>query len=195
MAETFYAHLEFAGKHGWSVNLPFLCTRCGKCCTIENFLTAGPLSGAPEQNPDAHAKSNRLYQKMGDLWAQNETEYDRYIAGSSCPFLTEEDCSIYEIRPEGCRRFPKTAFGMLTTDCEALIRFKRQRATLKKGRSTTETSHHTVEKGEVGEGPIKSVEFTEKQYQTCVQKLNKIGITNDELTLFKCFNQLKRQTT
>ena len=42
MVETFYLHLEFIGKNGrWSIDLPFVCNKCGVCCTLDDFLTAG----------------------------------------------------------------------------------------------------------------------------------------------------------
>jgi len=27
MVDTFYLHLEFKGKNGWSINLPFMCIK------------------------------------------------------------------------------------------------------------------------------------------------------------------------
>ncbi|MCW4018992.1 MAG: YkgJ family cysteine cluster protein [Candidatus Bathyarchaeota archaeon] len=191
MVETVYVHLEFADKTGgWSINLPFLCTQCGKCCILEDFLTAGPIKGTPETHPEAHAKANRLYKKLGDLWAQNEAEYDKHVASTPCPFLADNRCSIYEIRPEGCRQFPNTLFGMESTDCEALTRFKKQLAALKKGRKCTETYHHTGKTQETSaENQIRPTKFTQKQYQACITKLRKAEATNDEAALFESFNQ------
>ncbi|MCW4009131.1 MAG: YkgJ family cysteine cluster protein [Candidatus Bathyarchaeota archaeon] len=188
MVDTFYVHLEFPGKNGWSINLPFLCTRCGKCCTLENFLTAGPLKGTPKKRPDVHAAAKQLYTEMGDLWAKNEAEYDRHIAQTPCPFLANNTCSIYEIRPDGCRHFPNTLFGMLTTDCEALNRFKKQRAALKRGRKCTETYPFAGTTQKTAATPIKSSKFCQKQYTTCLLKLQQAGITQDEIALFSYFN-------
>jgi Fe-S-cluster containining protein len=191
MVDTFYLHLEFTNKKGdWSINLPFLCTKCGICCTLEDFLTAGEINAKPEEHPKIHAKIKALFEALGEMWEENEAKYDKYIMHNPCPFLAEKSCSIYEIRPDGCRLFPKTAFGMQTQDCEPLTRFKRMRAALKKGKTTTETYHFTgktLSSAKCDE-PIKPAKFTQKQYQTCIAKLRHAGITDDELALFNCFN-------
>jgi Fe-S-cluster containining protein len=190
MVETFYVHLEFEGKNGgWSINLPFLCCQCGKCCTLEDFLTAGPLTGTSEMQPEAHAKANRLYTELGDLWTKNPAEYDKHVANTPCPFLENNLCSIYEVRPEGCRQFPNTMFGMLTTDCPALTRFKKQRTALKRGRKCKATYNQTGKTQRTnGSEPIESAKLTEKRYQKCIAKLRQADITDDELTIFNQIN-------
>jgi len=186
MVDTFYLHLEFKNKNGnWSVNLPFLCNRCGVCCTLDDFLTAGEVKAKPQENSEVHAKLKALFESLGLLFEADESKYDEYITHTPCPFLVDKSCSIYEIRPEGCRQFPNTPFGMLTEDCKALDRFKKQRIALKKGRVCKETNHFTSTKEE----PIKPANLAEEQYQTCVYKLRQAGITNAELDLFKQINQ------
>ena len=186
MVDTFYLHLEFKNKKGdWSINLPFLCSQCGVCCTLDDFLTAGEVKTKPQEHPEVHTKLKVLFESLGEIFENGETEYDHYIMHNTCPFLVGKSCSIYEIRPEGCRQFPNTVFGMLTQDCEALDRFKKQRIVLKKGRTSKETYHFTSAKGQ----PIKPAKLTEKQYQTCIAKLCQAGITNAELDLFKQINE------
>ncbi len=185
MIETFYLHLEFKNKSSkWSANLPFLCIKCGACCKLEDFLTAGEINAKPQERPEVLAKNKALFEELGKMWEADQAKYDEYIAHTPCPFLVNKACSIYEIRPEGCRLFPNTAFGMLTEECPALTRFKKQRATLKKGRTAKETCHFTSSTNEA----IKPAKFTEKQYQTCISKLRQTGITDDELNLFNYFN-------
>ena len=191
MVETFYLHLEFKNKKdNWSINLPFLCDKCGVCCTLDDFLTAGEIGGTPQSHPKAHANVKALFETLGSMWEDSETKYDHYITHSACPFLVNKSCSIYEIRPEGCRLFPKTAFGMQTQDCEALARFKKQRAALRKGRVAKETYHFTMKAlGPVKcAEPIKPAKLTQKQYRACITKLRQVGMTDDELTLFEYFN-------
>ncbi len=181
MVETFYSHLEFNTKSGgWSINLPFLCDKCGVCCTLDDFLTAGELKTKPE-NPNAQAKAKTLYEELGKRWEADEAKYDNYITHSPCPFLSGKTCSIYEIRPEGCRQFPNTTFGMLTQDCEALTRFKKQCTALNRGRAAKKTYRSTKE-------PIKNTKLTEARYQDCIAKLRKAGITKDELSLLDALN-------
>ncbi len=187
MIDTFYLHLQFINKTGcWSINLPFLCTKCGICCTLENFLTAGEVTAKPEEHPQVHAKSQALFKEIGKIWEADKEKYDNYIAHTPCPFLMNNACSIYEIRPGGCRLFPKTAFGMQTQDCPALTRFKKQRNALKKGKTCKEIYQFT---NSTSSELIKLTKFTEKQYQACFAKLQRVGITDDELTLFNYFNQ------
>lgn len=185
MIETVYLHIEFKSKNSdWSINLPFLCNKCGVCCTLDDFLTAGEIGGKPEEHIEVHAKMESLKKELGKMFEADEEKYDQYIMQTPCPFKVNNACSIYEIRPEGCRLFPKTAFGMLTQDCEPLNRFKKQRLALKKGRASKETYHFTDPTQ-----PIKPAKFTKKQYQTCIAKLRQTGITDDELSLFNCFNE------
>jgi len=191
MVDTFYLHLEFTNKKGdWSLNLPFLCTKCGICCTLEDFLTAGEINAKPEEHPEVHAKVKVLFEALGGMWEADEAKYDQYIMHNPCPFLVDKSCSIYEIRPDGCRLFPKTAFGMQTQDCEPLNRFKKMQGALKKGKIHTETYHFTGKTlgSAKSDDLIKPARFTEKQYQTCIVKLRQAGMTDDELALFNCFN-------
>jgi Fe-S-cluster containining protein len=191
MVETFYVHLEFASKNGgWSIGLPFLCSKCGVCCTLDDFLTAGEITCKPEEHPEVHAKIRALFEALGVIFEEDEAKYDRYITHQACPFLVEKSCSIYEIRPEGCRQFPNTKFGMQTQDCEALNRFQKQCKVLRKGRKTKETFHFTSQPQEI----IMPAKLTENQYQTCIRKLLQAGITDDELALFKIFNRQKKSS-
>jgi Fe-S-cluster containining protein len=190
LIDTFYLHLEFETKNGeWSINLPFLCTKCGVCCTLEGFLTAGEVTAKPDEYPQVRDKNRALFDKLGKMWEADETKYDNYIAHTPCPFLANNACSIYEIRPVGCRLFPKTAFGMLSQDCAALTRFKKQRSTLKKGKTFKETYHLA---NSTDTEPIKLTKFTEKQYQDCTAKLRREGLTDNELALFNYFNGKKK---
>lgn len=195
MIDTFYLHLEFKNKNGgWSINLPFLCSKCGVCCVLEDFLTAGEITAKPQAHPEVHAKNKALFAELGRMWEADQAQYDQYIAHTPCPFLINNACSIYEVRPEGCRLFPNTTFGMLTKDCGTLTRFKKQSAALKRGRTAKETylfvgNSERSTKCDV----IKASKFTEKQYQTCIAKLRQAGITDDELNLFNYFNEKNKK--
>jgi Fe-S-cluster containining protein len=185
MTDTFYLHVESKGKNGWSINLPFLCTKCGNCCKLEDFLSAGKINAAPQDHPEAHSRVKTLFETLGDLWKAGETKYDAYIMNNPCPFLVNKSCSIYEIRPDGCRLFPKTAFGMQSQDCEPLIRFRKMLAVLKRGRSCTETYCFAG-------GPVKLLKSSEKQCHAVVAKLRQAGMTDDELSLFNQLNQFAK---
>jgi Fe-S-cluster containining protein len=183
MIDTFYLNLEFKNKKSeWSINLPFLCNKCGICCKLEDFLTAGEIKAKPEEQPRIRIEIKALFEELGKMWKADQSKYDNYIAHTPCPFLANNACSIYEFRPEGCRLFPNTVFGLLTEDCPALTRFNKQRAALKSGRMAKEKYHFADE-------ATKSAAFTEKQYQSCISKLRKTGITEDEVNLFNQFNK------
>lgn len=185
MVETVYLHLEFKTKKGgWSINLPFVCDKCGVCCKIDDFLTAGPAKVSAPENPQLHRQLQAIYEEMGKRWENNPAEYDQYISHTPCRFLKDKMCTIYLYRPDGCRQFPNTPFGMLSEDCTALDRFKKQQAVLCKGRATKKEFHFT-------DKSIESIRLTEKQYQNCITKLLKVGITKDELALFAEFNGQK----
>jgi Fe-S-cluster containining protein len=183
MFETVYLHITCKTQTGeWAVNLPFVCTKCGVCCKLDDFLTAGPIKATAEEQPKIHAKLKAIYDELAALLEKGEKEYDRYVMHTPCPFLCSNLCSIYQIRPEGCRRFPDTAFAMLSEDCEALTRLKKQRGALKRGRASCKEAFFSTTK------PVKSAQLTEKQYQTCLDRLQKVEVTEDELALFKLLN-------
>jgi Fe-S-cluster containining protein len=181
MIDTCYLHLEFKAKSGdWSINLPFLCTKCGVCCKLNDFLAAGEVKSLSDQ-PKIQAKLRILYEELALLLDQGEDKYDQYVMHTACPFLKQKLCTIYEIRPEGCRQFPNTPFAMLSEDCEALDRFKKQRQSLKKGRKAQESFHSTLE-------PIVKAKATVAQYQKCVMQIEKAGISKQEMDLFRSLN-------
>lgn len=183
MAETVYLHLVFKAKSGeWSINLPFVCDKCGACCTLDDFLTAGPAKVDPKENPQLAQKLKELYEEMGKRWETDEAKYDEYITHTKCPFQKDKLCTIYPHRPDGCRQFPNTPFGMLSTDCAALDRFRKQQSTLSRGRAVKKTLAFTKD-------GIKTSSFSEKQYQTCIAKLRKAGITEEEMALFRALNE------
>jgi len=183
MVDTCYLHLEFKSKSGeWAVNLPFLCTKCGVCCKLDDFLTAGPIKATQKQQPQIHAQLKAIYDMLSELLEKGQEEYDQYVTQTPCPFLKNQLCSIYPFRPEGCRMFPNTAFAMLSEDCEALERFKLQRKTLRRGRSCKETFYSTLE-------PTKPAKYTQKQYQKCLEKLMQTDTTKEELALFEALNR------
>jgi len=190
MGDTFYLHLEFASKKGgWSINLPFLCTKCGVCCTLDDFLTAGEIETKPEERPEVHAKTKALFDELGKLWEEDEAKYEDCTLHTPCPFLVNKACYIYEIRPGGCRLYPKTAFGMQTQDCPPLTRFIKHQVALKKGRACKESCHFVGKTDPTKhEEAFKPAVFTDKQYQGCVAKLRRAGITDGELKLFNDFN-------
>ncbi|NLF88650.1 YkgJ family cysteine cluster protein [Candidatus Bathyarchaeota archaeon] len=183
MIDTVYLHLEFQTKSGiLSINLPFVCDQCGVCCKLEDFLTAGPVKVNPADNPQLTAKLKEIYEDTGRKWEADPEEYERCITTTPCPFVKDKKCTIYSYRPDGCRQFPNTPFGMLSQDCAALDRFKKQATAVCRGRKTKKAYHFTSE-------PIAPVKTSQKQYQNCITKLRKAGITEEEYALFESLNR------
>lgn len=183
MMDTVYSHLQFIGGNGvWSINLPFVCTKCGVCCVLDDFLMAGPVKAKPGEVPEVEGKLQAIYDYLQKLLEEGEDKYDNYVLHNPCPFVKDKVCSIYPIRPDGCRQFPNTPFGMESEDCEALDRFKKQIKSLKHGRATKVTYHFTNE-------TIKETKLTRQQYDFSVAKLKKVGITEEELKLLQFLNR------
>jgi uncharacterized protein len=79
------------------------CLKCANCCK----------SYSPRfKTPDIRRISKHLKMKEGDfinkyLFVDNEGDY--VLKMKPCPFLgTDNFCSIYEVRPSDCHRFPYT---------------------------------------------------------------------------------------
>lgn len=192
--ETFYYHYEIGHSRKWSVNIPFLCTRCGNCCALSDVLSASrELTGEPteqqvnELNEKLQPYIDEYYkipnEKKGHFW--DKTERDRYLETTKCPFLLEDNlCSIYEYRPIGCRLFPKTSFGMDSEICEALQRFKVYREVLEDKNKFLGWVHFTFK-----EDSIEPVKMSKWRYDHCIKKLLKVGMTQDELKLFEKLNE------
>jgi Fe-S-cluster containining protein len=183
LIETFYLHLKFVGKNGgWSINLPFVCSKCGVCCTLDDFLTAGEIKAKLEEQPEVHRKLKALYEELAEILQDGEEKYDDHTTHTPCPFLKGKICTIYTFRPDGCRQFPNTRFGMQTTNCEALTRFKKQVAALSRGRKNKKTYHFTG-------NPLKHAKLTQKEYENCIAKLVKAGATTQELDYSSFLNK------
>ncbi len=93
------------------------CLSCANCCK----------SYSPRfKTPDIKRISRHLKMKEGsfiDTYLRLDNEGDYVVKSSPCPFLgTDNYCSIYEVRPSDCERFPYT-------DEDVLI--KRKELTLK----------------------------------------------------------------
>jgi len=93
------------------------CLKCANCC--KNY--------SPRfKTPDIKRIAKHLKMKEGDLintYLYIDSEGDYVLRSKPCPFLgTDNFCSIYEVRPSDCRRFPYT-------DEDVLL--KRQSLTMK----------------------------------------------------------------
>jgi Fe-S-cluster containining protein len=93
------------------------CLQCAACC--KNY--------SPRfKTPDIKRISKHLKMKEGafiDAYLRLDEEGDYVVKQSPCPFLGADNfCSIYEVRPSDCERFPYTNEDVI---------LKRQNLTLK----------------------------------------------------------------
>lgn len=79
------------------------CLSCAACC--KNY--------SPRfKTPDIKRISKHLKMKEGEfiqLYLKLDSDGDYVVKSSPCPFLGADNfCSIYEVRPSDCHRFPYT---------------------------------------------------------------------------------------
>jgi len=102
--------LERVASDIWSAR--FRCTSCGACCTqavnnhifllnrdVEMVKTIDPDAIEPAPDPEFCDQNGMLYVSGYALRMKNDPS-------SSCWFLTDGRCCIYEQRPSGCRIYP-----------------------------------------------------------------------------------------
>lgn len=104
----------------WSL---FKCLRCGKCC-VEIGLPYDPKSIfdiAKHLDLTVHQVLEKYYGRIVEEGKSWESEDNKR---TPCPFLKTDGhvkcCSIYSVRPIGCRLYPfDTDFGRAGVDCKA----------------------------------------------------------------------------
>ena len=110
--KLYSSYLQRANKNAVLKALPDLheeafskidCLQCGNCCKgySPRFKT-----------PDIKRIAKHLKMKDGDLintYLKVDEEGDYVMRSAPCSFLGEDNyCSIYEVRPSDCQRFPYT---------------------------------------------------------------------------------------
>lgn len=132
--------LERANKNKLLAQLPRLhkeafskidCLQCGNCC--KNY--------SPRfKTPDIKRISKHLKLKEGEFiekYLRLDQDGDYVVKSTPCPFLGSDNfCSIYEVRPSDCARYPYT-------DEDVLL--KRRQLTLKNS-TVCPAVHYVLEK-------------------------------------------------
>ena len=77
------------------------CRKCGNCCKI-----IGPrLKDKDIERLSAHLKlTHEAF--AGEYLSQSKDEDGCQFKASPCPFLADNSCTVYDVRPEDCRSFP-----------------------------------------------------------------------------------------
>ncbi len=99
----------------------FKCKRCGKCC-IEIGLPYDPARIFEIANFLELSVTQTINKYYGSLLPDDKEWVSDDNKRTPCPFIAIEDkkkkCSIYEVRPLGCRLYPfDTDFGRAGVDC------------------------------------------------------------------------------
>lgn len=106
----------------WSSDVPAVCSKgCSTCCTQEVTVSAPEAEKILQYIIDNHkldwfAQRVKLYNPPAPptcttneyaqaCFDQQEIEQPEKREGGTCPFLIDNSCSIYEIRPFSCRCF------------------------------------------------------------------------------------------
>ncbi len=85
------------------------CTKCANCCkTISPQVQKVDIARISEFLEISETEFSEKYLKLGD---RNEFEMNAL----PCPFLKDDKCSIYEVRPTDCREYPHTNKKEITT--------------------------------------------------------------------------------
>jgi len=106
-----FAELDF---EEFRLRIPFVCRMCGECCRKLSKVIYDPRTG-------------KVY--IEDLefdYIEGVEEYKdfQHPIRIVCPFLKDNKCTIYQIRPKSCREYPLLT-GDLGVNCPALKSFKR----------------------------------------------------------------------
>ncbi|MFC1968728.1 YkgJ family cysteine cluster protein [Chloroflexota bacterium] len=104
-----------------------MCHRCAHCCQEIGY-------------PHEPAKEHAIAQQLGISYEDFITTYIGDIIGNQkvnpkprapCPFLSGNTCTIYQVRPCGCRKYPlKTDCGSAGIDCKGYKEFTRVKEAL-----------------------------------------------------------------
>jgi len=77
------------------------CRRCANCCKA-----ISPLLQPDECKRLAEHLDLSTEQFIGDYLVETEDEDGYLFKPGPCPFLSDDSCTIYDLRPEDCRSYP-----------------------------------------------------------------------------------------
>jgi len=102
----------------------FECKKCGRCCRCIGLpFDAGKLGGIANFLGITEEEVVERYYGKIVVEKGNRKIHFQDEKRTPCPFLnTDNNCSIYEVRPHGCRMYPvETDGGRQGVDCPGLV--------------------------------------------------------------------------
>lgn len=166
----------YPGLGYFTLNIPFVCNNCGRCCSQIGF----PIGEA-------------LLRKIGDYLnlKPEEIEQNYLRTGDEeqggcvlapCPFLRYNMCSIYPVRPEGCKFFPLALdFKDYGIGCEGLKRLRELEQNITEECSEIISRSKAVKMDKAHQIAVKAPE-------TIINKLLEQNISQTEKELFFILN-------
>ncbi|MFO7966911.1 MAG: YkgJ family cysteine cluster protein [Archaeoglobaceae archaeon] len=165
----------YPGVGYFTLNIPFVCQNCGRCCSQIGF----PIGEAILPKIGNHLNITpedveERYLKTGD------EDNGRVLA--PCPFLKYNMCSIYPVRPEGCKFFPLALdFKDYGIGCEGLKRLRELEEKLIEGCSEIISRSKSVEMD-------RAHQIAVKVPKTIINDFLKLKISQTERELFFILN-------
>jgi len=93
-------------------NRNFKCKACGRCCRVEGYIH---VSNTDIKNISRHLKmTEKQFRDKYVRWVHNTGRVLPSGVNSSCIFLKNGKCGIYQARPVQCSSFPY--WDMITGD-------------------------------------------------------------------------------
>jgi Fe-S-cluster containining protein len=173
-------------KNPYTVNIPFICERCGYCCREWPRLSIIPSEITEFLGYDITDEARK--QCVEDYLLN---EYGRIK--QPCGFFRDGGCIIYPVRPDVCRGFPITS-GRRPLDetwndlCLGYIRLNQLEDRLvRKPYISWEGSGHDSEK----EGILIKEPPTKAQQRRILKKFMSLDPDEEELRLFKYVNNIE----
>ncbi len=166
----------YPGVGYFTLNIPFVCQSCGRCCSQIGFpigeailsKIGGYLDLTPEEVEERY------------LRIRDDEDNGRVLA--PCPFLIYKMCSIYPVRPEGCKFFPLAHdFKDYGIGCEGLKRLRELEEKLTEDCSEIISRSKAVELEKANQIAVKVPE-------TIINDFLKLKISQTERELFFILN-------
>lgn len=80
------------------IQIPFVCDQRGDCCRETPYIVVS--------RQEAEVLGHAAQGLGAPLWFRPHTEAGfRQLCGQPCPFLQDNQCRVYDVRPYNCRRF------------------------------------------------------------------------------------------